>query len=104
MATLTISRQELNVLLNQLLAFVNNYSEAIAKEIMLEISFDKMKLKLSVPECTLSSKCETSGKGKFSIQFMYFYSIMKLNEDEIITISYDENKITILQKNFKIIP
>lgn len=104
MAAFTINRQELNILLNLMIPFVKKNSKIDAKEIILNVSFDKMKLKMSVPECTMDSECVATGKGKFSIQFMYFYGIIKLTEDETITISSKDNKITIFQKKFKIIP
>ncbi len=104
MATFTISRHELNSILNQMSAFVNKFPKIKAKEIMLEISFDKTKLKMKVPECTLETQCVSTDKGKFSIQFMYFNGMIKLTEDEMITISIENNQITIFQKNFKIIP
>jgi len=104
MATFTINRLELNVLLNQMLPFVNNSPKTKAKEIILEVSFNKMKLKMTVPECTLEAQCVTTGRGKFSILFMNFYGMIKLTEDEMITISVENNQITIFQQNFKIIP
>lgn len=103
MATITISHNELFNLLNMMKPFIKTYTKKKAMKIMLEVSFEKDTMVLSIPNCTMHAKCETVGIGKFSMQFLYFYEILKTTKDKILTITTAENKITIGQIGFKVL-
>jgi len=103
MATITISHEELFKLLNMMKPFVKTYTKKKAMAIMLEVSFEKGKMFMSIPGCNMNAKCETTGTGKFSMQFLYFYEIIKSSQDKMITISTAENKITVGLTSFRVI-
>lgn len=103
MTSFTINHDELFKLLNTMKPFVKTYTKKKAMKIMLEVSFEKGTLVLSIPNCTMHAKCETVGIGKFSMQFLYFYEILKTTKDKILTITTEENKITIGQIGFKVL-
>lgn len=100
---MTISHDELFKLLNMMKPFVRTYTKKKAMKIMLEVSFEKGTLFLSIPNCKMNAKCETTGIGKFTMQFLYFHEILKTTNDKILTISTAENKITIGQIGFKVL-
>ena len=102
MSTITISHEELFKLLNMMKPFVKTYSKKKAMGIMLEVSFEKGTLFLSIPNCNMNSIGETTGTGKFSMQFLYFYEIIKSTKDKMVTINTAENKITVGQTSFRV--
>ncbi|MEI6554236.1 MAG: hypothetical protein WCL70_01455 [Paludibacter sp.] len=103
MATITISHEELFKLLNMMKPFVNRYTQKKAMGIMLEVSIEKGTIFMSIPNCNMNSKCETTGTGKFSMQFLYFYEVIKSANDKMVTISTAENKITVGQTSFRVL-
>lgn len=103
MATITISHEELFKLLNMMKPFVKKYTKKKAMGIMLEVSIEKGAISMSIPNCNMNSKCETTGTGKFSMQFLYFYEVIKVANDKMITISTAENKITVGQTSFRVL-
>jgi len=103
MATITISHEELFKLLNMMKPFVKTYTKKKAMGIMIEVSIEKGILLMSIPNCTMNAKCETTGTGKYSMQFLYFYEIIKSTKDKMVTISTAENKITVGLTSFRVI-
>lgn len=103
MATITISHDELFKLLNMMKPFVKGYTKKKAMGIMLEVSIEKGAMFMSIPNCNMNSNCETTGTGKFSMQFLYFYEVIKVANDKMITISTAENKITVGQTSFRVL-
>ena len=102
MATINISHEDLFKLLNTMKPFVKTYTKKKAMKIMLEVSIEKGVLFMSIPNCNMNAKCETIGTGKFSIQFLYFYEVIKSTKDKMITISSTDSKITVGQISFRI--
>ena len=103
MATITISHEELFKLLNMMIPLVKTYTPKKAMKLLLEVSIEKGLLLMSIPNCKMNAKCETTGTGRFSMQFLYFYEIIKTSKDKMITVSTDENKITVGQTSFRVI-
>lgn len=103
MATITISHEELFKLLNTMKPFVRGNTKKKAMGIMLEGTIEKGKFLLSIPNCNMHTKCETVGKAKFSIPFLYFYKIIQSTKDKIITINIEHDKITVGQTSFRIL-
>ncbi len=103
MATITISHEELFKLLNMMKPLVKTLTKKKAMGIMLEVSIEKGTLFLSIPNCKMNAKCETTGTGKFNMQFLYFYEIIKTSKDKMVTIITEENKITVGQTSFRVI-
>jgi len=103
MSTITISQEELFKLLNMMKPFVKRYTKKKAIGIMLEVSIEKGTIFMSILNCKTNYKCETTGTGKFSMQFLYFYEIIKFSKDKMVTISIAENKMTVGQTSFKVI-
>ncbi|MDO9155014.1 MAG: hypothetical protein Q7U47_15115 [Paludibacter sp.] len=103
MATITISHEELFKLLNMMKPFVKTYTKKKAMGIMLEVSIEKGVLFMSIPNCTMNANCETTGTGKFSMQYLYFYDIIKTTKSKPITIEIVESKIIIGQTSFRVL-
>jgi hypothetical protein len=103
MATITISHEELFQLLNTMKPFVKTYTKKKAIKILLEVSIEKGIMFMSIPNCTVNTKCDTKGTGKFNIQFLYFYEVIKTSNDKMVTINADESKITVGQTTFRLI-
>jgi len=103
MATITISHEELFQLLNTMKPFVKTYTKKKAIKIMLEVSIEKGIMFMSIPNCTVNAKCDTKGTGKFSMQYLYFYEIIKSTKDKIVTIITEENKLTVGLTSFRVI-
>lgn len=103
MATITISHEELFKLLNMMKPFVKRYTKKKAMGINLEATIQKNNLALSIPNCNMNAKCETDGKGKFSIPFLYFYKIIQSTKDNVIIISIVDDKITVGQTSFRVL-
>lgn len=103
MEKIIIKREELFKLLNMMKPFVKGYSKEVAMGIMLEVSFEKGTIVLSIPNCTMNTKCETIGIGKFSMQFLYFYDIIKTSKDIMIALIVAENKLTVGQTSFRVL-
>ena len=102
MITITISHEELFKLLNMMKPFVKTYTKKKAMGIMLDVLIEKGNVKLSIPNCNMQASCETSGIGKFSMAFLYFYEIIKSTKDKMVTISSADNKITVGQTSFRV--
>jgi len=103
MATIIISHEELFKSLNTMKPFVKTYTKKKAMKIMLEVSIEKSEMIMSIPNCTLNVKGKTTGTGKFNIQFLYFYEVIKTNSDKMVTITADAKKITVGQTTFRLI-
>ena len=103
MATITISHEELFKLLNMMKPFVKRLTKKKAMGIILEVSIEKGVLFMSIPNCNMNSKCETTGTGKFSMQYLYFYDVIKTTKTKTITIEIVEGKIIIGQTSFRVL-
>ena len=91
MSAFIISHEELFKLLNMMKPFVKMYTKKKALKIILEVSFENETLYMSIPNCTMTGACETTGNGIFSMQFLYFYDIVKTSKGKTITISLSDN-------------
>jgi hypothetical protein len=51
----------------------------------------------------MHAECKTTGTGKFTMPYLYFYDVIKTNKTEMITIELIEEKIIIGQTSFRVI-